>query len=199
MTTIFEGQPLQTRPFPNKTSVIWVLGIPGSSKYANKSTFWYVFLREKAQILHTWKIQVYLLPTHHPETVNEGLQGFLTKNRVILLKNGYWVNIYICIYPEPKWGPLFWLEVRPSFGGFFCPTIEVKQVPGIYPSSTRHLHIHPMVSSVIKAAARSLDASGSRPPLWFVGKMLGTLNMVPTIYTGYHGPPKTSIFRGYKL
>ena len=27
MTSIFEGQPLKTRPFPSKTRVIWVLGI----------------------------------------------------------------------------------------------------------------------------------------------------------------------------
>ena len=143
MTTIFEGQPLQTRPFPNKTSVIWVLGIPGSSKYANKSTFWYVFLREKAQILHTWKIQVYLLPTHHPETVNEGLQGFLTKNRVILLKNGYWVNIYLYI-PGTQMGPPVLIGSSAFFWRVFLPhnrgQTGARYIPIIHPTSSHPPH-----------------------------------------------------------
>ena len=35
MTSIFEGQPLKTRPFPSKTRVIWVLG-----RYTKHSPSW---------------------------------------------------------------------------------------------------------------------------------------------------------------
>ena len=68
----------------------------------------------------------------------------------------------------------------------------------IFTHTTRHLHIHPTASSVIKAAARSLDASGSPRPLWCVGKNAGypSYGTHGTHYI-YHGPTKTSIFRGF--
>ena len=40
MTSIFEGQPLKTRPFPSKTRVIWVAGIYIHSHTSKSVTDW---------------------------------------------------------------------------------------------------------------------------------------------------------------
>ena len=36
---------------------------------------------------------------------------------LMFAKASIYVYVYIYIYLEPKWGPLFWLEFRPCFGG----------------------------------------------------------------------------------
>ena len=41
MTSILEGQPLKTRPFPTKTRVIWVLGIYIYTVHI----FWYAYIK----------------------------------------------------------------------------------------------------------------------------------------------------------
>ena len=40
--------------------------------------------------------------------------------------------LYIYIYLELKWGPLFWLEFRPCFGGLTLGKLEVSWVLGIF-------------------------------------------------------------------
>ena len=73
--------------------------------------------------------------------------------------------IYIYIYLEPKWGPLFWLECRPCFGGL-GPFKNRGQLGSRYIYHWIPLHLHIIICSLPEKPS-------------FSGSMLGFSKVVP--------------------